>query len=64
MHQDDDGFESLNGNVSSDNDKGVARATVGNPKHKKDLLHKNKEKHILRQNLLRPKFSGSICNNF
>ena len=58
VHQDDDGFESLNGNVSSDNDKGVARATVGNPKHRKDLLHKNKEKHILRQNLLQPKFSA------
>ena len=58
VHQDDDGFESLNGNVSSDNDKGVARATVGNPKHRKDLLHKNKGKHILRQSLLQPKFSA------
>ena len=25
VHQDDDGFESLNGNVSSDNDRGNAR---------------------------------------
>ncbi|EZA58100.1 hypothetical protein DMN91_006406 [Ooceraea biroi] len=28
VHQDDDGFESLNGNVSSDNDKVVGRALV------------------------------------
>lgn len=28
VHQDDDGFESLNGNVSSDNDKIIRRATV------------------------------------
>lgn len=25
VHQDDDGFESLNGNVSSDNDRGIVR---------------------------------------
>lgn len=28
IHQDDDGFESLNGNVSSDNDKVIGRALV------------------------------------
>lgn len=28
IHQDDDGFESLNGNVSSDNDKIMGRAVM------------------------------------
>lgn len=28
IHQDDDGFESLNGNVSSDNDKAIGRALM------------------------------------
>ncbi|XP_076626108.1 putative homeodomain transcription factor [Colletes latitarsis] len=65
VHQDDDGFESLNGNVSSDNDKGIARATIEKFKQKKDVLHKNNEEHNLRienstsqQILLQSKFSA------
>lgn len=45
VHQDDDGFESLNGNVSSDNIKSVAQVTVD--KQKKNELHKNSEEHTL-----------------
>ncbi|XP_043250245.1 protein phtf [Colletes gigas] len=65
VHQDDDGFESLNGNVSSDNDKGIARATVEKFKQKKDIQHKNNEERNLRienstsqQILLQSKFSA------
>ncbi|KAK1130231.1 hypothetical protein K0M31_018370 [Melipona bicolor] len=46
VHQDDDGFESLNGNVSSDNDKSAARTPVEKLKHKRELL-KNNEERIL-----------------
>ncbi|XP_017877354.1 putative homeodomain transcription factor isoform X3 [Ceratina calcarata] len=45
VHQDDDGFESLNGNVSSDNVKSVTQVTVD--KQKKNELHKNSEEHTL-----------------
>ncbi|XP_053984270.1 protein phtf isoform X2 [Hylaeus volcanicus] len=65
VHLDDDGFESLNGNVSSDNDKGIARATTEKSKQKRDVLHKNNEDCNLRlegsttqQILLQPKFSA------
>lgn len=69
VHQDDDGFESLNGNVSSDNDKSTTQATVEKLKQKRDLL-KNNEERILwledstNQQVLQPKFSGLICNKF
>ncbi|PBC34747.1 Putative homeodomain transcription factor [Apis cerana cerana] len=64
VHQDDDGFESLNGNVSSDNDKSTTQATVEKLKQKRDLL-KNNEERILwledstNQQVLQPKFSAS-----
>lgn len=38
IHQDDDGFESLNGNVSSDNDKGIGRAQVQENKSRLSLI--------------------------
>nr|XP_012150394.1 PREDICTED: putative homeodomain transcription factor isoform X2 [Megachile rotundata] len=65
VHQDDDGFESLNGNVSSDNDKSAARTTVEKFKQKRDGLLKTNEDHILwpedstnQSALLQPKFSA------
>ncbi|XP_054012686.1 protein phtf isoform X2 [Hylaeus anthracinus] len=65
VHLDDDGFESLNGNVSSDNDRGIARATTEKSKQKRNVLHKNNEDCNLRlegsttqQILLQPKFSA------
>ncbi|XP_076160025.1 protein phtf-like isoform X2 [Ptiloglossa arizonensis] len=65
IHQDDDGFESLNGNVSSDNDKGITQTTIEKPKQKRDILHKSNEKSNLQmkgstcqQILLQPKFSA------
>lgn len=61
IHQDDDGFESLNGNVSSDNDRGLARATIEKPKHKKNMLAANSEEHMFQQILSQSKFSGLIC---
>ncbi|XP_043506621.1 protein phtf isoform X1 [Frieseomelitta varia] len=63
VHQDDDGFESLNGNVSSDNDKSTARTPVEKLKHKRELL-KNNEERILwledstSQQVSQPKFSA------
>ncbi|XP_071871309.1 putative homeodomain transcription factor [Bombus fervidus] len=62
IHQDDDGFESLNGNVSSDNDKSAARVPE-KFKHKRELL-KNNEERILwledstSQQVLQSKFSA------
>ncbi|XP_031841863.1 putative homeodomain transcription factor isoform X2 [Nomia melanderi] len=58
VHQDDDGFESLNGNVSSDNDKGAAHAMLDKPKKKRDVLHKNNDDSASQQILLQPKFSA------
>ncbi|XP_076231356.1 putative homeodomain transcription factor isoform X2 [Calliopsis andreniformis] len=58
VHQDDDGFESLNGNVSSDNDRGITGARVEKPKHKKNTLRKTNEEQTLQQILLQPKFSA------
>ncbi|CAK9823743.1 Protein phtf [Anthophora retusa] len=64
VHQDDDGFESLNGNVSSDNDKSAARVTVEKLKQKRDTLLKNNEECMLwledpaSQQTLQPKFSA------
>ncbi|XP_017761754.1 PREDICTED: putative homeodomain transcription factor [Eufriesea mexicana] len=64
VHQDDDGFESLNGNVSSDNDKSAVRATMEKLKQKRDGLPKNNEEQILwledstNQQVLQPKFSA------
>lgn len=58
IHQDDDGFESLNGNVSSDNDRGLARATIEKPKHKKNMLAANSEEHMFQQILSQSKFSA------
>ncbi|XP_068984724.1 protein phtf [Bombus flavifrons] len=63
IHQDDDGFESLNGNVSSDNDKSAARVPE-KFKHKRELL-KNNEERILwledstSQQVLQSKFPAS-----
>ncbi|OAD54154.1 Putative homeodomain transcription factor, partial [Eufriesea mexicana] len=60
----DDGFESLNGNVSSDNDKSAVRATMEKLKQKRDGLPKNNEEQILwledstNQQVLQPKFSA------
>lgn len=68
IHQDDDGFESLNGNVSSDNDKSAARVPE-KFKHKRELL-KNNEERILwledstSQQVLQSKFSGLIFDKF
>ncbi|XP_050491403.1 protein phtf [Bombus huntii] len=62
IHQDDDGFESLNGNVSSDNDKSAARVPE-KFKHRRELL-KNNEERILwledstSQQVLQSKFSA------
>lgn len=71
VHQDDDGFESLNGNVSSDNDKSAAQSTVEKFKQKRDALRKTNEDHVPwsedstnQPALLQPKFSGLICNKF
>ncbi|XP_017790476.1 PREDICTED: putative homeodomain transcription factor [Habropoda laboriosa] len=47
VHQDDDGFESLNGNVSSDNDKSATRVTVEKLKQKRDTLLKSNEERML-----------------
>lgn len=64
MHQDDDGFESLNGNVSSDNDKTTARTAVQKLKQKRDALLKNNEERILwlqestNPQVVQPIFSG------
>ncbi|KOC65030.1 Putative homeodomain transcription factor [Habropoda laboriosa] len=43
----DDGFESLNGNVSSDNDKSATRVTVEKLKQKRDTLLKSNEERML-----------------
>jgi len=43
IHQDDDGFESLNGNVSSDNDKGIGRALVQENKSRLSLIQQSKD---------------------
>lgn len=43
IHQDDDGFESLNGNVSSDNDKVIGRALVQENKSQLGLAQQNKD---------------------
>lgn len=43
IHQDDDGFESLNGNVSSDNDKVIGRALVQRNKSRLGLAQQNKD---------------------
>ncbi|XP_076294244.1 protein phtf-like [Lasioglossum baleicum] len=58
VHQDDDGFESLNGNVSSDNDKGAVQAVLDKPKKRRDVLHKNDDDSASQQILLQPKFSA------
>ncbi|XP_034181176.2 putative homeodomain transcription factor [Osmia lignaria lignaria] len=65
VHQDDDGFESLNGNVSSDNDKSAAQTTVEKFKQKRDALLKTNEDHVPwsedstnKPSLLQPKFSA------
>ncbi|XP_015429600.1 PREDICTED: putative homeodomain transcription factor [Dufourea novaeangliae] len=58
VHLDDDGFESLNGNVSSDNDKGVARALVDKLQQKRGPLHESNDDSAGRQILLQPKFSA------
>lgn len=42
IHQDDDGFESLNGNVSSDNDKVIGALVQGN-KLRLGLSQQNKD---------------------
>lgn len=47
VHQDDDGFESLNGNVSSDNDKSTTQTTVEKLKQKRDLLKNNERTYSL-----------------
>lgn len=68
VHQDDDGFESLNGNVSSDNDKSTTQATVEKLKQKRDLLKNNEERILWLEDstsqVLQQKFSGLICNKF
>ncbi|XP_011630278.1 putative homeodomain transcription factor [Pogonomyrmex barbatus] len=43
VHQDDDGFESLNGNVSSDNDKVVGRALMQGNKSRLGAARQNKD---------------------
>nr|XP_033332804.1 putative homeodomain transcription factor [Megalopta genalis]XP_033332805.1 putative homeodomain transcription factor [Megalopta genalis]XP_033332806.1 putative homeodomain transcription factor [Megalopta genalis] len=58
IHQDDDGFESLNGNVSSDNDKGAAQAMLDKPKKRRAVLHKNNDDSASQQTLLQSKFSA------
>ncbi|CAL7938645.1 unnamed protein product [Xylocopa violacea] len=64
VHQDDDGFESLNGNVSSDNDKSATRVTVDKLQQKRDGLLKHNEERVLwledstSQQSLQPKFSA------
>lgn len=42
IHQDDDGFESLNGNVSSDNDKVIGRALMQRNKSRLSLAQQSK----------------------
>lgn len=69
VHQDDDGFESLNGNVSSDNDKSAARTPVEKLKHKRELLTNNEERILwledsTSQQVSQPKFAGLICDKF
>ncbi|XP_006618551.1 putative homeodomain transcription factor isoform X2 [Apis dorsata] len=63
VHQDDDGFESLNGNVSSDNDKSTTQATVEKLKQKRDLLKNNEERILWLEDstsqVLQQKFSAS-----
>lgn len=67
VHLDDDGFESLNGNVSSDNDKSTARTAVQKDKQKSDntLRKKNEERDLWFEDsssqniLLQPKFSAA-----
>lgn len=43
VHQDDDGFESLNGNVSSDNDKVIGRALVQRNKSQLGIAQQSKD---------------------
>ncbi|KAG7197610.1 hypothetical protein KM043_013394 [Ampulex compressa] len=64
VHQDDDGFESLNGNVSSDNDKGTVRVTT-QKKEKVDGAPKDNKERVLwledsssQQTLVQPKLSA------
>lgn len=47
IHQDDDGFESLNGNVSSDNDRAVGRALTQGNKSRLGIAQRNKD-HLSR----------------
>lgn len=44
IHQDDDGFESLNGNVSSDNDKVIGRAMVQGNRSRQGVVRQNKDR--------------------
>jgi len=44
IHQDDDGFESLNGNVSSDNDKVIGRALVQRNRSQERVIRQIKDR--------------------
>jgi hypothetical protein len=44
VHQDDDGFESLNGNVSSDNDKVIGRALVQRNRPRGEVARETKDR--------------------
>jgi hypothetical protein len=44
IHQDDDGFESLNGNVSSDNDKVIGRALVQRNRSQEGVTRQTKDR--------------------
>lgn len=44
IHQDDDGFESLNGNVSSDNDKVIGRALMQGNRSRQGVARQTKDR--------------------
>lgn len=44
IHQDDDGFESLNGNVSSDNDKVIGRGLIQGNRTRQGIVRQNKNR--------------------
>lgn len=60
VHQDDDGFESLNGNVSSDNDKVISRGMVPrNRLRKEELVCHTNDRRLWLENNIGPQISPS-----
>lgn len=44
IHQDDDGFESLNGNVSSDNDRVIGQGLMQGNRSRQRVMRQNKDR--------------------